>query len=106
MLKVHWCCVPSTQLHYTEKIPFIIRQNSDSTLALHVEGYGSEPQIRFDRTLVEFSPVLPFATGSEAEVTVFNPTAYPIELYSLEFDEQYRREEEVGLTYVHSWVFV
>lgn len=84
-----------------DRIPFKIRQNSDSTLALHVEGYGSEPQIQFDRTLVEFAPVLPFATGSDAEVVIFNPTPYPIEIYSLEFDRQYVEEEEVRVLSIY-----
>ena len=73
----------------------MIRQNAESNLALHVEGFGSEPQIQFDRTLVEFSPVLPFTKGSESEVTISNPTPHPVEVYSLEFDKQYLKEEEV-----------
>lgn len=73
----------------------MIRQNAESDLALHVEGFGCEPQIQFDRTLVEFSPVLPFANGSESEVTISNPTFHPVEVYSLEFDKQYLKEEEV-----------
>lgn len=89
----------SSQLHYIERIPFAIRQNTDTDLLLHVEGFGSEPQIQFDRTLVEFTPVLPFAPGTEAEVTVSNPMPYPVEFYSLEFDKQYLEEEEVSAYY-------
>ena len=62
---------------------------------MHVEGWGSEPHIQFDRSLVEFSPVLPFSPGSEGEVTISNPKPYPIEVYSLSFDGQYLEEEEV-----------
>lgn len=86
-----------TQLHYVERIPFSIRQNADSGLSLHVEGHGSEPQVQFDRTLLEFPPVLPFSSGSEAEVTLSNPMPYPVEIYSLNFDQQYTDEEEVCL---------
>ena len=49
----------------------------------------------FDRTLLEFPPVLPFSSGSEAEVTLSNPMPYPVEIYSLNFDQQYIDEEEV-----------
>ena len=73
----------------------MISQNATNDLALLLEGRGSEPQIQFDRTLVEFSPILPFTSGAESEVTIFNPTAHPIEVYSLEFDHQYLEEEEV-----------
>ena len=64
-----------------------------------VEGWGSEPHIQFDRSLVEFSPVLPFSPGSEGEVTISNPKPYPIEVYSLSFDGQYLEEEEVETVY-------
>ena len=61
-----------------------------------MEGRGSEPQLVFDKHLMEFSPILPFSTyGSEVEVTVSNPMEYPIEFYSVEFDKQYLLEEEV-----------
>lgn len=73
----------------------MISQNPDANLAFTVEGHGSEPHVVFDRTLLEFSPVMPFTAGSEAEVTVSNPMDYPVELYSLEFDKQYLEEEEV-----------
>ena len=78
-----------------ERIPFSIRQNADSDLVLHVEGQGSEPQVQFNCTLLEFPPVLPFSSGSEAEVIVSNPMPYPVEIYSLTFDQQYIDEEEV-----------
>ena len=78
-----------------ERIPFSIRQNADSDLVLQVEGQGSEPQVQFNCTLLEFPPVLPFSSGSEAEVIVSNPMPYPVEIYSLTFDQQYIDEEEV-----------
>ena len=58
-------------------------------------GHGSEPRLEFDRQLVEFPAILPYADGSEAEITVSNPSPYAIEMYSLEFDKQYLEEEEV-----------
>ena len=105
---VHKCCIqcrirlkvfflsPYPQVHYTDKIPFIIRQNTDTDLCLTVQGYGSEPRLDFDHTLVAFTPILPFSPGAESEVTVRNPMSYPVEFYSLEFDKQYLEEEEVG----------
>ena len=67
-----------------------------------VKGHGSEPQVEFDRQLVQFPAVLPFADGSEAEVTVSNPMPYSIEIYSLEYDKQYLEEEEVRKKLLYS----
>lgn len=68
-----------------------------------MEGRGSEPRLVFDKRLVEFTPILPFASyGSELEVTVTNPMEYPIEFYSVEFDKQYLLEEEVRERYENS----
>ena len=83
------------QVEYTERIPFIIRQNADSDICLTVQGFGSEPQLELDRNLIAFTPVLPFSPGIESEVNVRNLMSYPVEFYSLEFDKQYIEEEEV-----------
>lgn len=81
---------------YNDQIPFVVNQNPDVNIIIQVTGKGSEPQIIFDRTMVEFDPVLPFSEGSEAEVTITNPMDYPLEIYSLEFDNQYLDEEDVS----------
>ena len=86
----------TVQVHYTERIPFVIRQNADSDICLSVQGFGSEPQLELDRNLIAFTPVLPFSPGIESEVNVKNPMPYPVEFYSLEFDKQYIEEEEVS----------
>lgn len=86
-------------MDYEDRIPFHISQNPHSQIELHVKGHGSEPRLEFDRQLVEFPAVLPFADGSEAEIVVSNPHPYPIEMYSLEFDKEYLKEEEV--LYIH-----
>ena len=81
---------------YSEKIPIRILHNDSSDLMLTLEGKGTEPQVVFSQNLLEFPAIMPFSSGgSEAEITIFNPMEYPIELYSLEFDKQYLEEEEV-----------
>ena len=85
------------QTEYKEIIPFKIKRHPESELELDLIGYGSEPQLDFDKTLVEFESVLPFSSGSVAEVTITNPTSHPVELYSLDYDKQYALEEEVGI---------
>lgn len=77
--------------------------NSNADLHLSLAGLGSEPHIVFDRTLLEFEPVLPYSVGSVAEVTVTNPTPHPVEFYSLDFDKQYIQEEEVACTIIYGY---
>ena len=86
----------SPQTEYSDNIPLKIRKHSEYNLSLNMCGFGREPRIQFDQTLLEFESVLPFSSGAMAEVTVSNPTPHPVELYSLDFDNQYIQEEEVS----------
>lgn len=60
-----------------------------------MSGQGNEPKLEFSSTLIEFGPVLPHSAGDEKEVVVRNPSSFPVEIYSLEFDKQYLEEEKV-----------
>ena len=62
---------------------------------ISVSGQGNEPKLDFSSTLIEFGPVLPHSSGDEKEVIVRNPSSFPVEIYSLEFDKQYLEEEKV-----------
>lgn len=84
------------QAEYKETVPFKIRRHPESELQLTMTGFGCEPQLVFDRTMVEFESVLPFSSGSVAEVTVTNPAPHPVEFYSLDYDKQFILEEEVS----------
>jgi len=82
-------------MEYVDKFPFRIKRHPEYDLQLDARGIGSEPHVEFSQSLLQFDPVLPFSQGSVAEVTITNPTPYPIEIYSLEYDKQYVIEEEV-----------
>lgn len=71
-----------------------IEQNS-SRHVISVSGQGNEPKLEFSSTLIEFGPVLPHSSGDEKEVIIRNPSSFPVEIYSLEFDKQYLEEEKV-----------
>lgn len=45
--------------------------------------------------MLELGPLLPYSHGAEGTVVVKNPCEFPIEFYSLEFDQQYLAEEQV-----------
>lgn len=56
-----------------------------------------EPHIEFEKSLLQFGPILPHTGNDDVSVKVMNPCSFPIEFYSLEFDKQYLEEEKVIL---------
>ena len=85
----------SPQISYNQRMVIRIAQSTSRHL-ISVSGQGSEPKLEFSSTLIEFGPVLPHSAGDEKEVVVKNPSAFPVEIYSLEFDKQYLEEEKVS----------
>jgi len=85
------------QTRYEEEIFLLIKQNPDTRLVLTASGEGAEPEITFNSGVLHFGPVLPYSAGATREVTIFNSTKFPVEFYSLEYDNQYLDEEEVSL---------
>ncbi|GFS07093.1 hydrocephalus-inducing protein-like [Elysia marginata] len=86
--------MPTEEKFYESRLPIRIGQSSQRLLLL-CHGQGLEPRLEFERTLVEFGPILPHSAGDDQEIVVRNPTTFPIEFYSLEFDNQYLEEEKV-----------
>lgn len=89
------CCFRVFQKFYSQLLLFHIGQ-SNQKLTLLAQGQGLEPRLEFSPSVLELGPLLPFAPGDEAEVIVRNPCNFPIEFYSLEFDQQYLLEEKVS----------
>uniref|UniRef100_A0A8C3T1C3 HYDIN axonemal central pair apparatus protein n=1 Tax=Chelydra serpentina TaxID=8475 RepID=A0A8C3T1C3_CHESE len=85
---------PVEERFYSNHLTVNISQSSDRLLLL-VSGYGLEPRLEFTPSVLELGPLLPYGVGDEAEVVVKNPCKFPIEFYSLEFDQQYLTEERV-----------
>lgn len=73
-------------------------QVSQSTQNLFVtcKGQGMEPHIEFEKSLLQFGPILPHTGSDDVSVKVINPCSFPVEFYSLEFDKQYLDEEKVS----------
>lgn len=84
----------SSQRFYSNQLTVHISQSSQR-LPLLVSGHGLEPRLEFNPSVLELGPMLPYSIGDEAEVVVKNPCKFPIEFYSLEFDQQYLAEEKV-----------
>uniref|UniRef100_A0A8C8TUT7 HYDIN, axonemal central pair apparatus protein n=1 Tax=Peromyscus maniculatus bairdii TaxID=230844 RepID=A0A8C8TUT7_PERMB len=86
--------MPKEEKLYSQSLLFHIGQ-STQRLVLLAQGQGLEPRLEFSPSVLELGPLLPYASGDEAEVIVRNPCNFPIEFYSLEFDQQYLLEEKI-----------
>ncbi|XP_032984537.1 hydrocephalus-inducing protein homolog [Rhinolophus ferrumequinum] len=86
--------MPKEEKFYSQTLVFQIVQGAQK-LTLLVQGQGLEPRLEFSPSVLELGPLLPYAPGDEAEVVVKNPCDFPIEFYSLEFDQQYLLDEKI-----------
>uniref|UniRef100_A0A2K6GI20 HYDIN axonemal central pair apparatus protein n=1 Tax=Propithecus coquereli TaxID=379532 RepID=A0A2K6GI20_PROCO len=86
--------MPKEERFYSQNLVFQIAQSTQK-LTLVAYGQGLEPRLEFSPSVLELGPLLPFAPGDEAEVVVKNPCNFPIEFYSLEFDQEYLTEEKI-----------
>ncbi|KAG8523663.1 Hydrocephalus-inducing protein, partial [Galemys pyrenaicus] len=86
--------MPKEEKFYSQTLVFQIAQSAQK-LTLLVQGQGLEPHLEFSPSILELGPLLPYAPGDEGEVVVKNPCNFPIEFYSLEFDQQYVIEEKI-----------
>ncbi|XP_068058621.1 hydrocephalus-inducing protein-like [Anomalospiza imberbis] len=68
---------------------------SSNHLKLHLSGQGLEPRLEFSPPALKMGSMLVDSDGLEATVVVKNPCNFPIEFYSLDFDEQYLEEEKI-----------
>ncbi|XP_008833211.1 hydrocephalus-inducing protein homolog [Nannospalax galili] len=86
--------MPKEEKFYSQTLLFQIGQSTQQ-LVLLAQGQGLEPRLEFSPSVLELGPLLPYATGDEAKVIVRNPCTFPIEFYSVEFDQQYLLEEKM-----------
>ncbi|XP_073911808.1 hydrocephalus-inducing protein homolog [Castor canadensis] len=86
--------MPKEEKFYSQTLIFQIGQ-SNQKLSLLAHGQGLEPRLEFSPSVLELGPMLPYTPGDEADVIVKNPCNFPIEFYSLEFDQQYILEEKI-----------
>ncbi|NXC39739.1 HYDIN protein, partial [Penelope pileata] len=85
---------PTEQRSYKGELKINIYQSSQH-LQLQLSGRGLEPHLEFNPPVLELRPILPYSSGTEGTVVVKNPCEFPIEFYSLEFDQQYLAEEQI-----------
>ncbi|XP_071613168.1 hydrocephalus-inducing protein homolog [Heliangelus exortis] len=85
---------PTEEKFYRSELKINICQSSQH-LQLQVSGRGLEPHLEFSPPVLELGPLLPCSSGVERTVVVKNPCEFPIEFYSLEFDQEYLAEEQI-----------
>jgi hypothetical protein len=79
---------------YSFQLPIKINKNStDHVLACR--GLGAGLVVDFLPDLVKLGPILPYQTDpAECVVDVSNPTDYPIEFYSMDYDTKVHLKKE------------
>ncbi|XP_050835037.1 hydrocephalus-inducing protein homolog [Serinus canaria] len=85
---------PKEERFYEHELELNIR-GSSNRLKLHLSGQGLEPRLEFRPPALKMGWMLVDSDVVEATVVVKNPCKFPIEFYSLDFDEQYLEEEKI-----------
>ncbi|ORZ34407.1 hypothetical protein BCR44DRAFT_1513959 [Catenaria anguillulae PL171] len=67
-------------------------EGSSAPMLFNVQGSGKVMQLAFDPAVATFTSIQPFSDGADIKVTIRNPNPIPIEVFSVDFDEQFRNE--------------
>ena len=89
---------PTQEKAINQKLEFKIVNNS-SNKVLTVKGQGITHQIDFLPAQLILGPVLPYKHDAYSLVEMRNTTDYPVEIYSVDFDQQFKQEEEIMKAY-------
>ena len=91
-LHVEVTFTPTTERAYGTKLNFKCA-NNNKPYYLTVNGQGRDLKVACVPDAIELPPVMPHADASHMIFELRNPTAYPIEVYSVEYDGKYLDEE-------------
>eukprot|EP00937_MAST-01D_sp_MAST-1D-sp2_P000047 g47.t1 len=92
---------PKESREYSIRLPIKVQNNAHSKENLRLDGIGAEFSLQFTTPtpgLAEFGPVLPYENGNALQtvpVSMTNDSPYPMEVYSLDFDEVHLHEEDI-----------
>ncbi|KAJ3215867.1 hypothetical protein HDU67_010224 [Dinochytrium kinnereticum] len=85
---------PTDEKEYDAVVPFKVNMNGQP-IPVHIYGRGFRTTIQFEPETIVMGPILPCSEGIDSKFFLYNPTNYPVEVYSLEFDQIYLEEEEI-----------
>ncbi|XP_064242817.1 hydrocephalus-inducing protein-like isoform X2 [Passer domesticus] len=91
---LHIQFTPKEERSYNNELEFNICGSSNH-LKLHLSGQGLQPRLEFRPPALKMGWMLVDSDGVEATVVVKNPCNFPIEFYSLDFDEQCLEGEKI-----------
>ncbi|XP_048461536.1 hydrocephalus-inducing protein homolog [Rhincodon typus] len=86
--------IPDEEKRYKHRLMLTFAQSSNQVLITAI-GQGLEPRLEFSTSSLELGPLLPYSAEVEGIVIVKNPCTFPIEFYSVEYDNKYLEEEKV-----------
>lgn len=85
---------PGYEKEYNHKFVLDIDQNPKQ-FPIQCKGTGTSINLEFEPNLAQIGPVLPYDQFSYCVVEVKNPTDYDTELFSIDFDKQYIKDEDI-----------
>ncbi|CAD7939993.1 unnamed protein product [Amoebophrya sp. A120] len=91
---------PNSANSYKQKLGLKVKDNPHKKM-LTCNGQGDMLSLNVDQKEIKLDPVLPYYERSLRGIYLENPTDYPITVYSADFDEQYRLEEQMLEIYEH-----
>lgn len=83
---------PSAEKEYQFKFPIKIVDNS-RVLTLDLKGVGASIVLDVLPQKIKIGPVLPYSAFEYEVLEIHNPTNYPTELISLDFDKKFKDDE-------------
>ena len=86
--------IPTHEKVVNQKLQFKVKENS-KLFALNVKGHGINYALDIVGNSIEAGPVLPYDKSAVQVVELRNPMAFPIEVYSADFDKLYIEEEDI-----------
>ncbi|DAZ93738.1 TPA: hypothetical protein N0F65_007364 [Lagenidium giganteum] len=86
--------VPEEGRHYSLKLPIKVSSNT-KTRSITCRGDGAELRLSFSPAMVELGPLLPCLMTGDKTIEMRNDSDYPVEVFSLDFDDDYKEEEEL-----------
>jgi adenylate kinase family enzyme len=86
---------PSLEKVYTQKMNFKVRDNAKQQFQLSVKGFGINYNCEIIPNNLKLGPVLPYYNNLITPFEIKNPTDVAIEVYSVDFDQQYKEEDEM-----------
>ncbi|CAD7931174.1 unnamed protein product [Amoebophrya sp. A25] len=84
---------PNSASSFKQKLGLKIRDNPHKKM-LTCSGHGDVLNLKVDKNHIELAPCLPYYDRALQGLYLENPTDYPITVYSADFDQQYRMEEQ------------